>query len=210
METLDQLGLKHGTDQASSYHGYCDTMDEFLSPRRHDPVVVMEQGVLGGAGLRMWAEYFDHPDSRIIGVDPHTFDRKPIEDKRVVVFQGSQCDWPLMVNIRQEYGEFDWVTDDASHFARAQQEAFGIIWPMIKPGGFWCCQDLHSYAAPELCDAPENVMQWLTRIATQMQGRGAQDSGKVNATDRWASIDLMTFRKGMVVLRKSHGQPPQA
>ena len=203
METLDQLGLKHGTDQASSFHDYCRTMDELLSPRRSLPVVFMEQGVLGGDGLRMWADYFTHPDTRIIGVDPHTFDRKPIDDRRVVIFQGSQCDSDLMSKIHAEYGAFDWVSDDASHFSSAQQQAFGIIWPFVKPGGFWCCQDLHSYAAPELCDGNENVMQWLTRIATEMQGHGAKAVGKVYPTDQWSEVDWIMFRKGLAVIRKA-------
>jgi len=202
METLDQLGLKHGTDQASSFHDYCRTMDELLSPRRSLPVVLMEQGVLGGDGLRMWADYFTHPSCWIIGVDPHTFDRQPIGDSRVVIFQGSQCDVSLMAEIRRDYGEFDWVTDDASHFARAQQQAFGIIWPFIKPGGFWCCQDLHSYAAPELCDGPENIMAFLTRIATEMQGKGAKAMGRPEPSDLWSDIDTIMFRKGLCVIRK--------
>lgn len=199
--TLHEIGIRHGTDQAGQ-HDYCRTLDEFLSPKRHEPVVVMEQGVLGGAGIRMWADYFQHPDTRIIGVDPHTWDRASIEAPRVEIVTGSQTDPILMRQLFDKYGPFDFACDDGSHFASAQQEAFRIGWPFVKPGGFWVIQDLHSYAAPELCDAKENVAQWLCRIATEMQGRGAKASGKVEPTDRWASIDLMIFRKGMAVLRK--------
>lgn len=202
MQTLDQIGLKHGTDQASVGHDYCRTMEDFLAPRRHMPVVIMEQGVLGGAGLRMWAEYFAHPESIIIGVDPHTFDREPILDHRVRVITGSQTDGPHMLSIIKAFGLLDLCVDDAGHFASAQQAAFAIAWPFIKPGGFYCIQDLHSYAAPELCDALEDVMEWLTRIATEMQGRGAKASGKVDPTDTWADLDTITFRKGLAVLRK--------
>lgn len=202
MDTLDQLGLKHGTDNASSFHDYLRTLDEFLSPIRDLPVVSLELGVLAGAGLRTFAEYFQNPDARIIGVDPHTWDREPIPDPRVEAVIGSQTDPALMRHLFDKYGHLDLIFDDGSHFASAQQESFRIIWPLVKPGRFYVIADLHSYAAPELCDAKENVMQWLTRIATEMQGRGAQASGKVKETDRWADLDTITFRKGMAVLRK--------
>lgn len=201
--TLDEIGVQTGTDQSSLFHDYCRTMDELLSPRRHERVVLMEQGILAGQGLRMWSEYFTHPDTVIIGVDPHTYDRPPIEDPRVHVVVGSQIDAFLMNDLVDKYGSCDWITDDASHFASAQIQAFQIAWPLIKPGGFWCCQDLHSHAAPELCDAPENIMQFLTRIATEMQGKGAKASGRVELDSPWATIDTITFRRGMCVIRKA-------
>lgn len=203
--TLDEIGRKTGTDQSSIFHDYCRTMDELLSPLRDEPVVLMEQGILAGQGLRMWSEYFTHPDARIIGVDIHTHWCSQIEDSRVKIIQGSQTDFLLIKELSETFGKFDWITDDAGHFSHTQQVAFKIALPLVKPGGYWCCQDLHSYAAPELCDAPENIMQFLTSIATEMQGEGAKASGKVERDQPWHDIDTITFRRGLCVIRKARG-----
>jgi hypothetical protein len=77
------------------------------------------------------------------------------------------------------------------------------MFPLLAPGGLYCIEDLHSFAAPELCDAPENIMQFLTYIAEELQGEGAKAKGRVEATDKWASIDTITFRKGLCVITKA-------
>ena len=68
-------------------------------------------------------------------------------------------------------------------------DAFRMGFPHVKRGGYYCIEDLHSFASPQHCDAPENVMQWLTRIATEMQARGADASARVLPSDVWHDID---------------------
>jgi hypothetical protein len=203
LETLDQIGCETNTDKSSrALHDYLRTYDELLSPIRHEPVKLLEMGVLGGDSLLMWSRYFTHPETRIIGIDIETHRCQKIDDPRVGVCQDSQAD-PGFWN-RCDDRRFDLIVDDGSHFLSHQKEAFRLGWCKVKPGGLWVVEDLHVYASPQHCDIEgENVMQWLTDIATQMQGKGADAAGRVEATDRWCSISQITFRKGMAILRKA-------
>ena len=63
--TLCELAQQHGTDKLR--HGYTPLYDELFTPLRDRPVNVVELGVLRGASIRMWADYFTH--GTIYGVD---------------------------------------------------------------------------------------------------------------------------------------------
>jgi hypothetical protein len=45
-------------------------------------------------------------------------------------------------------------------------------------------------------------MAFLTRIATEMQGKGAKAMGRPEPSDLWSDIDTIMFRKGLCVIRK--------
>lgn len=196
LESLDDVALTTLTDRASRHHDYMRTYEQILPPR-WQPVRILEMGVLGGDGLRTWAKWFYHPQSEFIGIDIETHRFVPFGDERVMVFRHSQTD-------RTVWAPFDVLIDDASHFCSAQITAFEWYFPrFVKPGGLYILEDLHTYASPQHCDTVENIMQYLTRIAVAMQGRGPDASGKVDPTDRWCSIDTITFRKGMAIIQRS-------
>ena len=187
-----------GTDKASSFHDYLRTYDEFFSPLRHEPIRLLEMGVLGGHSLVAWSKYFDHPDARIDGIDTEIRRCQPIQDTRVRVLLGDQTNvnavWP---------GPFDIIIDDAGHFASQQIAAFGIYWgKWLKPGGLYVIEDLHTYASPAHCDGGKNIIRFLNDICIEIHGKGDRAVGKVDPNDKWASIETITFRKGMAVFRK--------
>jgi hypothetical protein len=40
-------------------HSYIEYYEKHFAPRRHDPVLLMEIGVMTGGSLLMWQQYFD-------------------------------------------------------------------------------------------------------------------------------------------------------
>ena len=92
--TLDELGKKYGLDKSSLLHGYLDEYERFLAPIREQELRVMEIGVLEGASLSMWKEYF--PNTRLIGVDTNPSCRQ-FEDNRTSIMiadQANKDDYP--------------------------------------------------------------------------------------------------------------------
>lgn len=112
--TLHDLAIKYGSDKAQ--HGYCPFYEATL-PK--NPKKLLEIGVLKGASIRMWKEYF--PDCEIHGLD--LFMENPIPDIEGVIWhKGNQCDWQLLERLRNE--DFDIIIDDGSHNSRDQLITF--------------------------------------------------------------------------------------
>jgi len=114
--TLDELAIKYGSDKSSLAHNYCPFYEAHL-PK--SPKKLLEIGVLHGASVRMWKEYF--PECQIHAID--LFEENPIPDIDGVVWhKGNQCDWLLLEWLRNE--DFDVIIDDGSHNARDQMITF--------------------------------------------------------------------------------------
>lgn len=199
--TLNDICLTTNSDKSSNFHDYCRTYDELFAPLRDRPICLLEMGILGGDSLLMWSRYFSNPQSSIIGIDIETHRCQPIPDERVKVIQASQTDFAFWSQCAD--GQFDCILDDGGHFFTQQIAAFAMGWSKIKPGGYWIIEDCHTYASPQHSDGSENLMHWLCRIATEMQGKGADASGRVEPTDQWHEVDTITFRKGLCIIRKA-------
>lgn len=200
MKTLDQIAQQFQTDRSSTgWHSYMNTYAEFFEPFRHDPVVMMEMGVLGGGGIQTWAEYFTHPAAKIIGIDIELFRCVPITDPRVTLKQGSQSDKPFLDTLPEE---FDIIIDDGGHFASDQFTSFFHLWPRIKPGGIYACEDLHVYSSPQHSNAHINIMQFLAQIQQEMQGQGGLAQARPDPANKWNEIDTVTVRRGLALFKK--------
>ena len=140
-KTLDSLGLKYQTDKASSSHNYLVHYDELLAPMRFQQFDMLEIGVLNGASIRMWHEYF--PAARIVGVDvePLRFDASDLP--RFTFSQGSQAD-PAFLHQLVQCFRFRLVIDDGSHFWAHQIFTFQTLFPLLEPGSVYVCEDIQT------------------------------------------------------------------
>lgn len=128
--TLDELSVKYGTDKGSLKHHYMEFYEQNL-PK--NPKRLLEIGVLDGASIRMWHEWF--PDCEIHGLDLFTDGIPDIEG--VTWHQGNQCDFVLLDKLRHE--NFDIIIDDGSHCSRHQLITFFGLFN----GGQYYIEDLH-------------------------------------------------------------------
>jgi hypothetical protein len=130
MGRLHELAEKYGTDKLG--HGYIDFYETNLPP---NPKKILEIGVLTGASIRMWKEYF--PDTEIHGLD--LFEENPIPDIPGMIWhKGSQTDPTMLYNLRNE--KFDLVIEDGSHNSRDQLISF---YGLFTDGMHYFCEDLH-------------------------------------------------------------------
>jgi hypothetical protein len=152
--TLDQIGLKAGTDKASSGHNYLHFYEKHLSHLRHEPIILVEAGIggyefsnKGGESLRMWDKYFTHPDRKIIGFD--VYDKSGVISPGAQIYQIDQTDEQTLQGKFGGLG-LDVFIDDASHINPLSIRTFEIMFPMLKPGGIYIWEDIHtSYWEPE-------------------------------------------------------------
>lgn len=141
---LHEIGMRHGTDKGDSDHtfrgeSYLHVYAGYLGPIRSFPLTMLELGVKTGASLRMWKEYFPH--GRIHGVDIDPECRRHCEE-RIEVHTLSQDDAPGLTSIAEATGGFDVVLDDCSHINSLTLASHRILWPHVRPGGFYIIEDL--------------------------------------------------------------------
>jgi len=144
---LCELCLRHGSDKCGN--GYTEVYSKYLEPIRSEVKKVFEIGVSGGFSLKMWHDYFQNaviygadkvPDG-LCGILPE----KAVElsNNRTKVFFLDQSDEGHLDQAKNVIGQgFDLIVDDGSHKQRDQQITLAILFPLVKPGRFYICEDL--------------------------------------------------------------------
>jgi demethylmacrocin O-methyltransferase len=142
---LNLLAALCGTDKYGA-HDYTPVYQELMSPRRRQPVRLLEIGVggfeseAGGGSLLMWAAYF--PKGKVYGIDFH--DKTALSRGRIEVLQCSQTDATGLTRIGERCGPFDFIIDDGSHVNSEQVASFRVLWPFVKDRGTYIIEDIQT------------------------------------------------------------------
>jgi SAM-dependent methyltransferase len=151
MKTLDEIAIGFGTDKASQHpvgaHDYARHYDHWFSPRRDKPIKLLEIGVGGGESIRTWLAYF--PLAHVFGVDtvrdtnPWNTVAPAAELPRYTFECGDQGNLEFWAHFIVKYGDdFDIVIDDGGHYSHLIIRSWVALWPVVKPGGYYCIEDL--------------------------------------------------------------------
>jgi len=145
---------------------------------------VCELGVQRGGSLLTWKDLF--PKGIIMGVDQDPRSYWPDGVIRVVL---GQDDPDLPGILSQHSSQWDLIVDDASHDGNLTARAFGLLWPLISPGGFYVIEDWFvgypEYDGP--CKSPE-----MLDLARSLLERLRRDS----------DTESVSYRYGMAIIRK--------
>ena len=129
-------GLHAGKE--SSLQG---TYEEFFAPLVGKEITLFELGVLEGASLHFWCDYFE--TATIVGLDSipvHIDDPTGM----IHVYQGHQEDTELLDRIARIHAPngFDIIIDDCSHIGRFARVSFWHLFQNhLKPGGIYSIED---------------------------------------------------------------------
>jgi cephalosporin hydroxylase len=131
--SLTDIGTKHNTDKV--WHGYTPHYEKHFADLRDEPVVLVEIGVASGASMRMWDEWFTHPDASMLGLEIDPNNPGDISSRALVVTTDG-------TNASYSGPELDIVIDDGSHTSDDIVAAFKNWWPRVKSGGWYVIEDL--------------------------------------------------------------------
>ncbi len=142
-DDLTYLAQLFGTDKWG-LHWYTPHYDFHFRELRNKKLNLLEIGVggydepsSGGSSLRMWKVYF--PKANIYSLD--IYDKKPHEEPRIRIFQGSQADPDFLDQMCAEIGDLDLIVDDGSHLNEHVLFTFNHLFPKLKPGGIYVVED---------------------------------------------------------------------
>ena len=134
---LNELGQFHGTDKSVIYHNYLNKYEFILSKYVDEPITLLELGVLNGASLRMWKDFF--ATGRIVGVDIDARCSRYEED-RIDVIIGDLGQREFIDRLTSLDPQI--IVDDASHRWSHQINALCNLFPSLKSGGVYILEDI--------------------------------------------------------------------
>jgi hypothetical protein len=237
---LTGLGIRYGTDKVQ--HNYLVVYDDLFAAQRLQVRRMLEIGVFRGASVLMWRDYFPH--AQLVGMDLffhanikrlHIVRTGSFYDdavngklgKRVSAMRCNHSDIAEMDefvgNERAAQHTYDIIVEDGSHMQRDQQLNLAQLLPLVRPGGFYVIEDLHSSLESgydELPVSENTTVQVLLRL--QRSGRFSSKHVRSAAAvylERWIdSVQLIappdvSYRRNMLgIVRKrvEKRAPPSA
>jgi hypothetical protein len=138
---LTALADNWGTDKGTRGHRYTGVYELFFQPIRQEATKVLEIGVLKGASLRMWRDYF--PRAVIHGIDIE--DTSALNSDTIKTYIADQANRKqLQAFIDAAGSNFDIIVDDGGHSMEQQQVSFGYLFRHVKPGGYYVIEDVNT------------------------------------------------------------------
>jgi hypothetical protein len=138
---LTRLADKYKTDKGSLLHHYTEVYEHFFYPIKDSARKVCEIGVLEGASLKMFEEYFG--SAVIYGIDIQ--DAARLNSDRIRTFIADQSDRKQLAAFAEANGSgFDLILDDGGHSMAQQQISFACLFRNVRPGGYYVIEDVHT------------------------------------------------------------------
>ena len=154
---LTDIGNKYGTAKNTHVtfgHTLLDLYEPLFERFKGAFINILEIGVLDGASLRTWEEYF--PNAKIYGFD---IDRNALnlffhDKNQIDVILGDQSkEKDLKYLIDKINGNIDIIIDDGSHVNKYTLKSFEYLWPHLNSGGIYIIEDT-------ICTYDKVDMEW--------------------------------------------------
>jgi hypothetical protein len=194
--TLPALGKEYGTDKENG-HDFLRYYDGIFAETRADVKKVLEIGILTGASLKMWRDYF--PKAQIFGAD---IDRRLSETNyghRITAITANQSS-PDDLDRLAGFGPFDVIVDDGSHICKDQQLTFGKLFRHLDNNGVFILEDLHtSLVYRWVKDAKITTLDMLYKLmqtgVIESEYIAAADQSFINQNVRAVMLLTSRFRR---------------
>ena len=219
MSYLNKLGINYNTDKTSDIHNYLVKYEKYLPFKRDEYLKILEIGVLDGASLRTWKDYFYN--SVVHGIDINEQCKK-YEEHRIKIEIGSQDDENFLVNIKQKYGQFDMILDDGSHLNSHVIFSFEHLWDSVKSGGVYVVEDCatsywEDYGGgfrkdttsieyfKKLCDDVNyhGILNWSKSNVHARREDWCKESINNEKINCLTNIESINFLNGIIIITKS-------
>lgn len=144
---LEELAYRFATDKSHDDHKYVDLYSALFDPIKNGVRNVTEIGAAAGQSLQVWHEYF--PAARLWGVDNYISRelRQVVQTlPRATVFAMDSSRRDQLLRTQLADTSMDIIIDDGDHFPDVQMRTLGLFWRLLRPGGYYCIEDISTGA----------------------------------------------------------------
>ena len=138
--------IANGGRSIHKWVDYFEIYHRAFARYRGKPVTFVEIGVQNGGSTHMWRRYFG-PQAKIIGIDIDPA-CKNLENEGFEIWIGDQADPYFWDKFCAKHPEVDVVLDDGGHTMQQQIVTFEALFPILKQGGIYLCEDTHTSYFP--------------------------------------------------------------
>ncbi len=125
---------------------YFDIYHRYLNRFRGQPLDFLEIGVQDGGSAEMWRHYFGAA-AKLYGVDIDERCRQLVPSD-VELWIGDQGSAEFWQGFQQVHPALDVVLDDGGHRGEQQILSFNTLFPLLREGGVYICEDTHTSYMP--------------------------------------------------------------
>jgi len=196
---------------STKWSGYFDVYERHLKKFVGKAPRILEIGILGGGSIELWLKYFG-PDTSVVAVDINEECLKYEYNSDVKIVMGDQGDPVFWENFIKTQNKFDIVIDDGSHIMNHQITTLNKIFPHIKEGGVYICEDTHTSYWPQPWGGVfrgagtfTEHSKRVTDILNQQHFQGTPIDN--NVLNTYNNLYSVAFYNSMVVMEKENLKP---
>lgn len=138
-ETFDNV-----THSSDKWEPYFEIYEKHLQHLKGKDIHLVEVGVQKGGSLEMWSNWLG-PQAKITGIDVDEACRElKYDQQNITVMIGDQGSRDFWKQVEPILGNIDVFIDDGGHTMEQQIVTFEAIFPKLKVGSIFICEDTHT------------------------------------------------------------------
>lgn len=186
--------LLAGADEIAKPRPYYAVYDRYFASLARRRLSILELGTYKGDSTKILASFFRNSRILTLDIQPRNIDFSRF--RNVHALQADQTDRPTLERICGEWSPdgFDIVIDDAAHVGCHSLRSYEILFPRVKPGGFYVVEDWGTGYWPDWPDGAVSAPVALAEDAGALPRRiVSHDHGMVGfvkfLVDETAGVD---------------------
>lgn len=141
-EYMDNFARIAGTDKSSIYHNYTEVYAQYFKDIKNTNLKFLEIGIFKGDSVKMWENYFPNADLHFMDITNARITHYSDRSKYYYLDQSNPAQ--LYKFGKEVGGDFDVIIDDGGHTMEQQIISFHNLFPLLKSGGLYIIEDLHT------------------------------------------------------------------
>ena len=196
---------------STKWSGYFDVYERHLGKFVGKAPRILEIGVLGGGSIEMWLKYFGK-GTEVIGVDINKECLDYKFDGNAKVVMGDQSNPEFWDEFLSTQDKFDIVIDDGSHVMHHQITTLNKVFPHVKEGGVFICEDTHTSYWPQpwggVFRGAGTFTEHSKRVTDTLNKQHFQGSPIADdVLNTYHNLYSVSFYNSMVVMEKEQLKP---
>ena len=197
----------------SSKANIAKNYERYFNKLKKKKLKILEIGIgghshphLGGSSLRALKRYFKN--CIVLGID--LVDKNCHRRKKIKTLRGSQIDNKFLENTAKEYGPFDIIIDDGSHYVEHQLFSFKLLFKHLNINGIYIIEDVHtsykkSFGGNTNISDENHLVNFFSNLAhnVYLQFIMPDEQKKLKTSINISSIQFFSDRQNSILIEKS-------